>query len=188
MTLQELIDRAIMGASAGIEPSLSPTLNADAIAEDLLPLVFGRVGDRAAEDERLRHTLRRVKTLNVATGLVTLSSDTLSAYIWDSVLIDPADTSKRYSYLPWESMVRDSLDPRIGHYSIEGESRLRVVEPGDTYDPTTGPTIALRLAIPCAPEIPAAPGDDIAVTDEVVDMLLEELITALRPILREAKR
>lgn len=178
MTLQELIDRALSIATAGQDPSTSPFLNADAIAEDMLPQVFGTVAIRAASTRHLRHTLRRTKTVAVVSGTVVLPTDTLSAYITDSVLIDPADRTKRYTYLPWDALLGEPLDPRLGHYSIEGESRLWVVEPGEEYA-GTGPTAAYLLTIPCVPEVPASANDTIAVSEEVADELVTELARQL---------
>lgn len=178
MILQELIDRAISIATAA-----NPTLEPTAVAEDLLLQVFAEVGAQAARDERLRHTLRRTKTVNVVNGSVVLPGDTLSAYIGDSVLIDPADRTKRYTYLPWDALLSEPLDARLGHYSIEGESVMWVVEPGDEYM-GDGPTAALNLTIPCVPEVPASAGATIAVSEEVADLLVAALVRALEGLKR----
>lgn len=181
MTLAELIDRALTIASAGRDPSTSPHLNAEMVAEDLLLQVFAEVGERAAADERQRHLLRRTKTVNVANGAVTLPDDTLSTYITDAFLLDPDDRTKVYTYLPWDALNREPLDSRLGHFTIEGESVLRVVEPGAEYD-GTGPTQAYQLTIPCVPEVPTAPTDAIAVSAEVADMLVAALARQLRTL------
>lgn len=187
MTLQELIDRALSVASAGLDPSVAQSLTNEIVAEDVLDIVFSEVGVQAARTERLRHTLRRTKVLAVVNGTVALSGDTLTAYIADSVLTDPDDTTKRYSYLAWESFVRDSLDSRLGHYSVQ-ESVLAVVEPGAAYDPTTGPTLSLHLSLPCVPEVPALATDTVAVSEEVADLLVERLAMALKPVIQTRTR
>lgn len=182
MTLQELVDRALTIASAGMEPSLSPTLNAEMLAEDVMPQVFAEVGVRLAHEERTRHLLRRLKTLAVVNGSVALSADVLSAYITDSVLFDPATITRLYAYLPWEYFSRETLDSRLGHYSV-AESVLYVTQPGSNYVPGSGPTISLSLAIPCVPEVPALATDNVIVTEEVADELTAALAKALVPLM-----
>lgn len=183
MTLQELIDRALSVAMIGQDPSTTPALNADMFAEDLLPQVFGAVGERMAANERTRHLLRRNKTLVLVDGEIALPVDVLSAYITDSVLFDPADPSQPYSYLAWENFIRETLDTRLGHYSLQGESILHALGPGEAYDPNGGPDITLRLTIPCSPAVPAAAGDQLAVNAEIADELVTELARALRPLI-----
>lgn len=180
MILQELIDRALSIATVGLDPATASLLADEVRAEDLLLTVFTQVGVQAAREERLRHTLRRTKTLNVVNGTVQLPSDVLSAYITDSVLYDPTDLTKRYAYLAPEHFVRERLDARLGHYSVVGESGVRVTEPGESYDPFTGPTVELHLTIPCVPEVPATANDAIAVSDEVADDLVAALARELR--------
>lgn len=186
MTLQELVDRALSVASAGMpEP---PTVDASMIAEDVLLVVFGTVGERMAANERTRHLLRRTKTLNVVNGAVQLGSDVLSAYVTDSVLKDPDERSKDYSYLAPEHFVRETFDSRLGHYSVVGEGVLRVVEPAEFYDPATGPTASYHLTIPCVPEVPATANSQVAVGEEVADELVAALAAALKPILPDLRR
>lgn len=188
MTLQELVDRALSIASIGLDQSVAQLLTNEVVAEDLLLQVFAEVGEQAARDERQRHLLRRTKDLAVVNGTVALPGDALSMYIEDSVLIDPTDITKRYSYLAWEHFVRSPLDSRLGHYSVVGEMALEVVEPDTEYNPTSGPTINLQLSIPCVPEVPASVGDDIAVSAEVADVLVERLAVALKPIIQAREK
>jgi hypothetical protein len=171
ITLQQLIDTAcLLAGPAGLKNGH--------IAELLLPQVFAEVATKAAADERLRHTLRRTKTVNVANGSVVLPTDTLSAYITDAVLLDPNDRTKVYTYLPWDALVREPLDPRLGHFTVEGESVLRVVEPGVEFD-GSGPTQAYQLTVPCVPEVPTAPENQVAVSAEVSDLLVATLVRVL---------
>lgn len=176
-TLQNLIDEACL--LAGVDG-----IKGDAVAQLHLPQVFAAVGERMAANERTRHLLRRTKNLAVVNGSVTLTEDVLSDYIDDSVLLDPDDLDKNYSYISWEHFVREPFDPRLGHYSIEGEGELRVVEPGDAYTAVGGPTVVLRLSIPCSPEVPAAAASPIDARGEVVD----ELRAALVQVLKTSKR
>ena len=165
-----------------MDPSLSPALNAEMLAEDILPVVFGEVGVRIAADERTRHLLRRAKTLAVVNGTVTLADDVLSAYITDSVLIDPTVLTRLYTYLPWEQFVREPFDSRLGHYSVQ-EFVLAVVQPGSAYSPTTGPSVSLSLTIPCVPEVPALATDTVVVSAEVTDELISALARAIQPLM-----
>jgi len=179
MTLRELIQRALDIASQGLGPLDRAAL--ETAVEPILPIVFGEVGDFYASREHTRSLLRRTKDLVVANGVVQLSDDVLTRYICDAVLYDPTDTTKRYSLVPWESLVRESLDDRLGYFAVEGEATLHVVEPYEEFDPTVGPDVALKLSVPCALEIPAL-DTNIDMPAEVTDELLRRLVNALRPV------
>lgn len=187
MTLQELIDRAISATTSGLDPEIAERLFSEMQAEDILPVVFNAVGQRYAADERLRSLLRRTKQLDFAGGEVDLSQDVFTKFLDTSVLIDTTDRSKRYAFTPWDIFTRDD-EPRIGHYSLEGESTLHVVEPNSTYDPNAGPDETLYLTTPCSPVVPGSAGGTIAVRDDVLDDLLTELIAALAPKLATTRR
>lgn len=180
MILSELIERALNMAMIGVvDAPLRASL--EVALESLLPVVFGEVGDELAANERTRSLLRRTKDLAVVNGTVELAADTLTAFISESTLYDAADITKRYSLTSWDELVRGELDSRLGHYAMEGESTLRVVEPANTFAPASGPTIALKLTIPCSPVYPSNPATAVDVNDEVVDILIKRLALALRP-------
>jgi hypothetical protein len=183
MTKRELIQRAVSIAIQGL-PGPIDRAAVEIAAEPLLPIVFGEVGRELARNERTRSLLRREKALNVVDGAVALSGDVLTEHIDDATLYDPTDTSKRYSLTTWESLTRDPLDPRLGHFAVRGEDTLRVVEPNEPFDLAGGADIALRLNIPCSPEVPAAINDPVAVPEEVIDALLAKLVVALKPVVR----
>jgi hypothetical protein len=180
VTLQELVDKAISIASAGLPASLSPALSADMIAEDLLESVFGEVAEQLARSPNTRHLLRRTKVLNVVDGEVTLPADVLTQYFSDASLYDPADVTKRYSIAEWPDLISGSLDPRLGHFIIN-EGLLTVVEPDQQFEANNGPTLTVRLTIACSPEVPASAGNAIDARDEVVDRIVERLAQRLRP-------
>lgn len=178
MTLKELIERAIELAVAGL-----PGVDSAAVeiaAEAALPTVFGRVGERLAGAPNTRHLLRRVKLLAVVNGTVDLPDDVLARYACEASLYDPADNTKRYSLVDWSSLVDSQLDMRLGYFAMDN-GVLTVVEPDSSYDPNSGPTLAVRLAIPCAPVVPAALATEIDVHSEVIDYLIEALAAALKP-------
>lgn len=180
MTVKELIQRAVSIARQGL-PTPLPIDAMEAAAEPLLPIVFAEVGERAARDERLRRTLFRAKAFAFNGGPETLPSDVLTGYLDMSVLFDPDDPTKIYSWVPWNQFISTQLDTRLGYYTLEGESlRFHLVEPGIAFDPTTGPIITVTLYTPCSPEIPATITEHIAVTGEVLDDLLAALSVALK--------
>lgn len=180
MNLSELIQRAVDIASRQQDTAVT-RYALEAAAEPLLPIVFRQVGVELARTANTRTLLRRTKTLNFVGGVVTLTSDVLTDYVCEGHLADPTDRTKRYSLAPWNSFITDELDPRLGHFAVEGEATMRVVEPNTTYDPTTGPTVTLELTTPCAPVVPATAATAVAATDEVVMRLVGALAAALSP-------
>ncbi len=183
MTLKELIQRAVDIASKGQDTA--PTrLAMEAAAEPLLPTTFQKVGEMLAARDNTRHLLRRTKQLSVVDGAVALDPDVLTSCIHSASLRDPADRTKNYSLAPWNQLSTGELDPRLGHFALEGDTDaatvLHVVEPGDEFDPDGGETIDLLLNIPCIPVIPANIDDDIAAAPEVLTHIIIELAAALR--------
>lgn len=176
MTLKELIQRAVDIANQG----LSEASHTEQAAEAHLPAVFHAVGVQAASSFRLRTTLRRTKTLTPVIGVVTLTSDVLTAYIDEAILYDPADITKRYSLISWELMLAGQLDQRLGAFALQGESTLHIVEPFTIYDPISGPGQSLLLTTPCTPAIPTGLTNDVLVIDEVAQQLITALAAALR--------
>lgn len=177
MTLKEFIQRAIEMASQNAVDPVNRTAM-EVAAEPLLTTVFGEVGDELAASPTAHHLLRRVKSLNVVDGAVTLPDDVLTEYACESSLYDPADVTKRYSLISWSDLIYNVLDQRLGHFAISGD-QLVVVEPDSSYDPDTGPTLTVRFAIPCTPVVPVNITDDIEVSAEVLDRLLNRMAARL---------
>lgn len=180
MTLKELIQRAIDTVVQGMD---SPALRAsvEAAVEAVLPVVFGRLSDELQASPDTRHLLRRTKDLPFVDGRITLTDDVLTAYLRESVLFDPDDTAKLYSLVEWHDLVRGVLDERLGHYALERGSILAVVEPGSSFAFTSGDTVNLKLTTPCALDIPAL-NSNIDGPTELLDLLQERLVQALRPV------
>lgn len=186
MTLLELIQRAVSIAVQGMD---SPVVRAavEAAVEPLVPVVFAQAGDELAKTARLRTLLRRTKQLTFTNGVVQLPDDVLSVYADSAVLYDEDDTSKRYSLVSWEDMIRGELDSRLGHFAVEGEELMHVVEPGVAFNPLAGPNVVLRLTIPCSPEVPANITDPVDIPAEIIDWIVEKLAVALKPIALKAR-
>jgi hypothetical protein len=182
MTLTELIQRAVDIASKDLDTSVD-RMGIETVVEPLVPIAFHDVSVRLAREEHTRHLLRRSMVLNFINGVEDLDNDVLSAYISDATLVDQADRTKRYSLIPYSQLVTDELDPRLGHFAVEVGHTIHVVEPNSTYDPTTGPTIDLYLTTPCVVAVPAAVGDPVVATYEVLDDLVHALAMALKPAL-----
>lgn len=160
-------------------PDVSAITAAEETAEALLPRIFNEVGAIAARTERLRTTLRRTKALAVVAGAVELPTDVLTSYIDIANLLDPADITALYSWAPWYQFTTGTLDQRLGYFAVEGESTLHVTEAGTPYSPTTGPTVALLLTIPCIPAIPTIDAE-VVVIAEISDMLITALAESLK--------
>lgn len=178
MTLLELIQKAIDGAVYGLD-NPAARLTAEVAAEALVGPAFQDAGEQCARVERLRSLLRRTKLVAFVNGAATLDDDVLTAYVSESSLLNPLDKTKRYSWVPWETFVKNS-DLRLGTYSIEVGTTIHSTEPQSSYDPAGGPTVSLLLTIPCAPVVPAAIGDTIVAPVEVTDDIQLRLTTMLR--------
>lgn len=180
MILSELIQRAIDIASNSTDTAVT-RLALEAAAEAELSIAFQEVSAVVASSVATRSLLRRTKSLSFVNGAVTVDSDVLTEYISEGNITDPTDKTKRYSLTPWNQFITDELDSRLGHFSIEGESTLHVIEPGTAYDPASGPTETLLLTVPCFVVVPAAISDPVLVRDEVLDNLIKALAVRLRP-------
>jgi hypothetical protein len=179
ITLQQLIDQAVSLASRN--DSLSSAISAEMVTEDMLEIVFGDLATDMARSPATRSLLRRTKTLTFVGGEVAVPDDVLTEHMADSNLLDPDDPTKLYSFTSsWERFIQNS-EQRLGYYSVEGESTLHVTEPGTAYDPAGGPDIELLLTVPCAPAVPAAATDPIAIREELIGDLIARLARALLP-------
>lgn len=178
MILSELIQRAVDIASKSVDTAVT-RLALETAAEPLLGIVFHEVSVDKARNEYKRSLLTRTKTLAVVNGSVAIPTDVLTEYMWDSHLIDTTAPTKRYSLTPWHQFITAALDRRLGHYSVEGESTLHVIEPATSYSPTSGPTETLLLSVPCVVVVPAATTDAIVARDEILDDLVRGLASAL---------
>lgn len=178
MTLLELVQRAIDIASLNKDTTVT-RLAMEVAAEPLVLQAFRDVSANCARQEHKRTLLRRTKSLTLVNGAVALTDDVLTEYITDSNVIDPTDKTKRYSLTPWSQFITDELDLRLGHYAIEGETTLHVIEPGTPYDPAGGPTETLLLTTPCAVAVPTASGNAVVAPAEILDDLIAGLAAAL---------
>lgn len=178
MTLNELVQRAIDIAAQGLDtPVLRESM--EVVVEPLIPVAFNDAGDKLRGSVATRSALRSTKDLAVVDGVVTLPNEVMVAYLGDSLLYDPEDISKSYSLVDYADMVRDQLDDRLGYYAVKGNGALQVVEPGEDFDPTAGPTVDLKLTTPCVPLVPAL-NATVDVTPEVSDVIIERLAQLLR--------
>lgn len=176
---KDLIYAAIDNAMRGMLPAQSPNLDAETIAESLIPQVFQAVGEAAAADERKRSLLRRSKAISLAAGLATLTADVLTKYIEDATLTDPADLTKRYSWIEFHDFLRNA-EVRLGYFTVRGGTDLLVRDPAQLYTEPLVATGARTLVIPCVPERPATADDPIDVPDVIGSDLVEALSEALR--------
>lgn len=189
MTYQQMIEMALSQACAGTDPLTNPISDTAWIGEDFVSSVFQRVGANCAKDEHKRSLLRRSKTVTLANGQATLTSDVLTEYKEDSTLYDASDLTKEYSLIrEWG----DFIQPRTGWmlwqgiYSMNGVT-ISVVEPNANFDPTTGITADRTLVIPCVPVIPASASTAVDVVPEIENELVEELAIALRGVIQQQK-
>lgn len=164
----------------GLEPNVSPNLDATLIAQALVPDVFQAVGEAAALDERKRSLLRRNKTVSMTAGVGTLTDDVLTAYMEDATFFDPADLSKSYSWIREYYDFVNYADARLGYFNVRDGVTLLQREPGEDFATTLSFTGNMTLSIPCVPEVPASQDVAVDVVPEIASDIVEALAAALR--------
>jgi hypothetical protein len=180
LTLQQILNLASNMALAGLEPGAQIDLDDTDIAETLLPSVFQEVGVEAAKDEATRSLLRRSKTVEFTDGAATLTDDVLTQYKSAATLYNPDDLTVTYSLqLEWVDFISPNGDSRDGRFHIDGTT-IRVIEPGEVYDPNGGITEERVYVGCCVPEIPESADDELDIPDELINDVLDKLAFALR--------
>src|SRR5438128_1031698 len=94
----ELILQSVTNAMRGMQPSASPNLDAQMIAETLFPITSQAVCESAASNPNKRSLLRRSKTVTLVAGQATLTDDVLTKFFGDATLQNTSDLTKHYAY------------------------------------------------------------------------------------------
>jgi hypothetical protein len=178
MTLKELIQRAIDVASNNRDMSAMKG-SIETVAEPMLALIFANVSARVAADSGRRSFLRRTNTLTFTNGVAPIPETVLTQYLCESLLLDTALPTSRYSWISQFSELVRVSDPRLGYYSAN-ESSMFLVQPAAIYAPGVGLSGTLALTTPCSIAMPTVITDPVVVRDELIDDLVEELATAIR--------
>lgn len=183
MIYQEFIHRAVEQAQRGLDPNRSKLMDAEGLAQIMAPQVFAEIGNRAARDEKLRSILMSPFTVSFTNGLATLGDTVLTAYLCESTLIDTADLTKRYSFIPnWGDFVRprSSIDQRLGWFALQGGTSLAVVEPSASYAVGAGITASRNLTAPRIPAVPATAATELDAPSEIEDDSINALAEMIR--------
>lgn len=180
LTVRIWIQKAVEIATRGVPIETAAALDAEGLAEPLLEQVLTGLADEYAAQCKYKLLPRALKTLSVASGTVNLSSDVIESALDDSVLFDPTDNTKRYAFVPDWGDFSTAYDYRLGYYTVRQYGTMHVTEPGTLYDPTTGPTVSLRLDTACYWSIPANIDTDLSVPAEIETDLIAQLADALR--------
>lgn len=177
---------AMSNATRGMNPSESMAADALSIADTLFPIVSQAVCEAAAADEYRRDLVRREKSVTLAAGTATLTSDVLVHYIADATLLNPANLNMHYAWRDYPDFVRRG-DTRLGIFTVKAGHELQVVDPMIPFTvPLTGSGIR-TLVIPCVVVKPTLSTDDVDCVDEILSDLDEALSNALRgSIVKEA--
>lgn len=179
-TVKTWIQKGTELATRGMDPSLAPALDAEGLAEPLLEQVIADLVDSYVAQGKTRLLPRQTKSLVFVDGTVSLTSDVVESSLDDSVLYDPADKRKLYSFLgEWNDFV-GAYDKRLGYYTVRVYGTMHLIEPGTLYDPATGPSVTRTLSAPCFWAIPANINADMGVPSEVETDLIGKLGEALK--------
>ena len=183
MTWREFIYKAVEQAQRGLDPNRSKFMDAEGVAQIMAPQVFEEIGKRAARDEKLRSILMSPFTVAFTNGLATLGDSVLTAYLCESTLIDTADLTKRYSFIPnWGDFIRprSSIDKRLGWFSMQGGVSLAVIEPNANYAVGAGITANRNLTVPRVPTVPATADTELDAPSEIEEDLINSLAEMIR--------
>lgn len=185
ITFQRFIDRAVLQATHGLTPQAAELISSDGVAESLCSEVFREVSEECAGDERLRHMLRKTKSISLAAGIGTLTDDVLTKYFDESCVNDPNDLTKA-ERMTWEPQYMDFIRPQmtvlngLGSYTIKGERALHWRDPNEVYDGTLQMTGTVQLITPCIVVVPATAATNVDAPDEIIDLLIGRLAARLR--------
>lgn len=183
MTYLEFIHRSVEQAQRGLDPNRSKLMDAEGLAQIMAPQVFAEIGMRAARDEKLRTILTSPFTVAFTNGAATLGDTVLTAYLCESALIDTADLTKRYSFIPnWGDFVRprSSVDQRLGWFALQGGTSLAIVEPNANYAVGAGVTGNRNLTAPRIPSVPATAATELDAPTEIEDDMINLLAEMIR--------
>lgn len=177
MTYQEMIDKAVLQSRIGLDPQSYSTRN-ELVANSLLSQVFQDVTLGYAGN--IRSLPRLTKTLTFTNGAATLTGDVLTGSLMDSVLYDPNDPTKEYSFIPeWDDFIR-VYDDRVGYFTVRGDTNIYVIEPGDQYEEADGLDGDLKLVVSGIPAIPTTASATIVAPAEFVNKALDLLVARLK--------
>lgn len=171
MTLQEFINNSIF--VAGVQ-------NADAQAEALVPIIFQRVALRYAGSFDGRSLLRRTLTVSLTNGVGEIPSAALTS-CWTGATVNvPAEPTvgPLMSFTPWDEFLCP-LDVRLGYWTIRVNDTMYWINPGETYDASSGRTGDVELNITSVPDVPATAGATIDAPDEFLSDATEEMAKSL---------
>lgn len=183
MIYRELIYRAVEQAQRGLDPNRSKLMDAEGIAEVMLPAVFHKIATRCARDEKLRSILSSPFTVSFTNGIATLADTVLTAYLCESTLRDTTNRTKRYSHiLNWGDFVRprSAIDKRFGWYSVQGGVTLAIIEPNADYTDGAGLTGNRNLTCPRVPAVPASAATEVDAPEEIVNDITSILAEMIR--------
>lgn len=179
LTLRTWIQKSVEIANRGLDPNSSPMLDAEGMAEPMAANVMADLAEEYVADGRSALLPRQAVSLTFVNGVATIPDEVIEGLLDTSVLADPADNTKEYSYISeWGDFIR-VYDRRIGYYTVPSFGSMRLIQVGTVYNPITGPAAALSLTTPCYWTIPLDPDADMAVPSEIETDLIAKLAAAL---------
>lgn len=176
---QSFIDQAVQMFTRGNDPT-AVSSDIGMTAQVLTPNIFQDLTIRYSGNERQRQLLKQTFTVAATNGVATIDPSILTSAMDGSLFYDPADLTAFYSFQRNYIQLFGSLDPRIGYYSLEYGDRLRIVQPGTAFSPTSGATQSFSLTVAAIPLVPTLATDPIVAADEFISDAIEALSEALR--------
>ncbi len=179
MTLQELVMAVEDWASNTLNVSIQ---DAETVIEDALPSAMQAVALKAASDPKTESLLRRNFTVTLANGTGTVDPLILtSCWKGASVYVSGEPTiGPLMSYVPNWNDFMNPMDTRLGYWIFQSDDTIYWVDPGATFDITSGRSGDITMNIASVPDIPATETIDIDMPDELLSNLTAYLVDVLR--------
>jgi hypothetical protein len=179
MTLQELVyaveDWAANTANISIQ-------DAETVIEDILPSAMQAVALKAASDPKTESLLRRNFTVTLASGTGTVDPLILtSCWKGASVYVTAEPTiGPLMSYVPNWNDFMSPMDTRLGYWTFQSDDTIYWIDPGETFDITSGRSGDIVMNIASVPAVPTTQTATLDMPDELTSNLTAYLVDVLR--------
>ena len=161
-----------------------PIQDAESVVEDMMPTALQTVALKAASNPRTESLLRRNFTITLSNGVGTVDENILTScwpgatvYVSGEPTIGPL-----MSYVPnLNDFITPTgkLDEMLGRWIFRTDDIIWWVDPGATFDITSGRSGSIIMNIASVPELPATESDTLDMPGELTSDLIALLARML---------
>jgi hypothetical protein len=159
-----------------------PIQDAETVIEDMLPTAMQVVALKAASDPRTESLLRRNFTVTLANGVGTINPLVLTSCWMGATAYVPGEPTvgPLMSYVQnWNDFI-SPLDTRLGYWIFQSDDTIYWVDPGATFDITSGRNGDVVINIASVPAVPATQTTTLDMPDELTSNLVAYMKDQLR--------